>query len=112
MSKLLLGDEDFNQKCLPLLRNLVYDASSIRELGLAGQYYQDEEVLKKGIELNRIVLTHNWRHFRNLHVQYKTHPGIVACFQSADAEFLANRVHLYLSSLDDCRNTYHKVARG
>ena len=112
MSKLLLGDEDFNQKALPILQGLGYDVTSIQELGLDRQWFSDEQVLQLCIEQDRIGLTHNWRDFRKLHAKVGRHPGIVACFQTADFQFLADRIHQYLSKQETLRNTYHKLTKG
>ncbi|MEO0731862.1 MAG: DUF5615 family PIN-like protein [Bacteroidota bacterium] len=80
MKILSLGDEDFNHKVLAALSKVGYDVTSIKELGLDRKWYSDEEVLNTAIELGRIVLTHNKKHFIKLHRKIKYHPGIITCY--------------------------------
>ncbi|NJC27614.1 DUF5615 family PIN-like protein [Neolewinella antarctica] len=112
MIKFLLADEDFNQKVIPLLRDAGYDITSIKDLGLDRQWFSDNKVLELAIEKDRIILTHNWRDFKKLHAQVETHPGILACFQTSDYIFLAERIQQHLSEQETFRSTYHKLTKA
>jgi predicted nuclease of predicted toxin-antitoxin system len=59
---------------------------------LAGLGIPDEEVLAFAHADSRAVLTHNRKHFRNLHNAGLPHSGMVLCTEDTDLGSLAARV--------------------
>jgi predicted nuclease of predicted toxin-antitoxin system len=68
------------------------------EAGQAGQGIPDEAVLEFAHAQDRAILTHNRKHFRNLHKAGNPHGGLVLCTEDADFDALAFRIDLALSS--------------
>lgn len=112
MKLLLLGDEDFNHNVLERLKQEAYDVTSIKELGLDRQWFQDEDVLKKAIELNRVVLTHNKKHFIKLHRKVKIHTGIITCYQTTDYEGLVVKLLALFEKETEFENKLFRVYKG
>lgn len=76
----LLLDEDAGW--LDLKRALLVDGHDVaRSVDLLGQAAPDEEVLKKAIAENRIVITFNGRDFLALQPKYPDHPGMLLIYR-------------------------------
>jgi len=63
----LYADENFPYPTVEALRRLGHDVLTAGEAGQAGLGIADEEVLSSAHMDGRAVLTHNRKHFRNLH---------------------------------------------
>lgn len=102
---LLLADENFSLEVSIRLSELGHDVITLQELGLAGIKYPDEDVLEKGVELNRSILTFNRKDFIQLHKKNPTHAGIIICTFSMDGKRLAEKIHAALAEKDslDCQ---------
>lgn len=97
---LLLADENFSLEVSIRLSELGHDVITLQDLGLAGIKYPDEEVLQKGIELKRCILTFNRKDFLQLHKKNPTHAGIIICTFSMDGKRLAEKIHSVLEEKD------------
>ncbi len=98
----LFADEDFDYAVVQQLRALGHDVRTVQEAGKTGE--ADAGVLSFAVANGRAVITHNRRHFVNLHRRGGKHSGIIVCTRDSDAIALAGRVHqsiAKLASLDD-----------
>jgi hypothetical protein len=93
----LYADENFPHPTVDALRRLGHDVRTAAEAGQAGLGIPDEEVLVFAHADVRALLTHNRKHFRNLHKAGKPHSGMVLCTEDADFDSLAARVDQALS---------------
>jgi len=93
----LYADENFPYPTVEALRRLGHDVLTAGEAGQAGLGIADEEVLSSAHMDGRAVLTHNRKHFRNLHKAGIPHSGLVLCTEDPDFDSLAARVDLALS---------------
>ena len=84
------------------LRRLGHDVLTSREAGKANTAVPDAEVLAFAATNGRILLSHNRRHFLQLH-QRRTlpHAGIVVCTFDPDFAGLALRVQDAVTPLGD-----------
>jgi hypothetical protein len=73
----LYADENFPLPAVEALRRLGHDVLTAAEAGQAGQGIADDAVLTFAHALGRAVLTHNRKHFRNLHNAGSPHSGLV-----------------------------------
>jgi hypothetical protein len=89
----LYADENFHFAAVEELRRLGHDVLTAQEAGQAGQKIPDPAVLAYVTRLGRAVLTHNRRHFIQLHKQTPVHGGIVVCTTDTDFLALAQRIH-------------------
>jgi Domain of unknown function (DUF5615) len=94
----LYADENFPLPAVEALRQLGHDVLTAAEAGQAGQGIPDEAVLAYAHVLGRAVLTHNRKHFRNLHKAGHAHSGLILCTGDPDFEALASRVDAALAS--------------
>jgi len=90
----LYADENFPYPTVEALRRLGHDVVTAGEAGQAGLGI---EVLSSAHADGRAVLTHNRKHFRNLHKAGIPHSGVVLCTEDPDFDSLAARVDLALS---------------
>jgi hypothetical protein len=111
MKNSLLGDEDFDHIAVAYLKEWGYDVVTIQDLGLARIRFPDEAVLRKAIELDRVLLTHNRRHFMWLHKQNSAHAGIVVCTQTVDHPRLAEKIATQLERHDSIAGKLLRVYR-
>lgn len=93
----LFADENFPDPAVERLRNLGHDVLTIAEVNLAGLGIPDADVLAFAHADGRAVLTHNRKHFRNLHHAGWPHSGMVLCTEDTDFNALAVRVDQALS---------------
>ena len=57
-------------------------------------------------------MTHNRKHFRNLHKAGQSHSGMVLCTEDTDFDSLANRVDQTLSQVIDLTGQVIRVTRA
>ncbi len=76
------------------LRRLGHDVLTSHDAGKANAAVPDAEVLAFATAQNRILLSHNRRHFLQLHKRRTTsHSGIVLCTFDPDFSGQASRIH-------------------
>ena len=95
----LYADEDFSYPVVQRLRQLGHGVLTAHEAGQAGQGIKDEAVLVFATDAGRAILTFNRRHFVRLHLQVKSHEGIIVCTRDDDVTALADRIHQQLTSV-------------
>jgi hypothetical protein len=82
------------------LRLLGHDVLSSHEAGNANASIPDLEVLQFAADQNRILLSHNRRHFLRLHQQRReSHAGIILCTFDPDFAGQALRIHLAIAGV-------------
>ena len=97
----LFADENFPLPAVEALRRLGHDVLTVVEAGQAGQGITDAAVLAFAHALGRAVLTHNRKHFRNLHNAGHVHSGLVLCTEDADFAALGARIDAALAGAGD-----------
>jgi predicted nuclease of predicted toxin-antitoxin system len=94
------------------LRRLGHDVLTSMDAGNANASVPDAEVLAYATHEDRILLSHNRRHFLRLHVSRQGDPaGIVVCTVDPDFSRLALRIHAAVSAAGDMRNQLVRVNR-
>ena len=94
------------------LRRLGHDVLTSMDAGNANVSVPDSEVLAFAAHEDRMLLSHNRRHFLRLHVSRETdHAGIVVCTVDANFSQLALRIHAAVSAAGDMRNQLVRVNR-
>jgi hypothetical protein len=88
-----LADEDFDQRIAAHLRQQGHEVLTLGVLGLAAKGRHDEEILALATDSTRAVLTHNRRHFIQLHRASAQHAGIVISSHARDPAAQATRIH-------------------
>lgn len=84
------------------LRGLGHDVLTSLEAGNANASVPDPEVLAFAVSRRRILVTHNRRHFLQLHLRRsESHCGIVLCTFDADFTGLADRIDAAVKTLPD-----------
>jgi predicted nuclease of predicted toxin-antitoxin system len=92
------ADEDFPLGAVEELRRLGHDVLTAQDDGY--RHKEDKEVLARAHALNRIVLTHNRRHFERLDREGQPHSGILSATQDPHKEVeLAIRIHEKVAGL-------------
>ncbi len=94
----LYADENISQSVVNHLLMMGYDIVTVAERGKAGQKYPDDLVLQDAAAMGRVLVTHNRKDFRRLHMEGADHAGIVLCTQDHDARRLAARINAALSN--------------
>ena len=107
----LFADENFPNPTVEALRRLGHDVLTVADVNLAGLAIPDEQVLAFAHADGRAVLTHNRKHFRNLHNSGRPHSGIILCTEDADFNSLATRVNEALSEVDSLTTRVIRVTR-
>ncbi len=107
----LYADENFPYPTVVALRRLGHDVLTVREAGQAGLAIADEDVLSSAHADGRAVLTHNRKHFRDLHRAGIPHSGVVLCTDNPDFDSLAARVDLALSIIGELTGQLIRVTR-
>ena len=82
----LFADENFPNPTVEVLRQLGHDVLTVAESDLAGLGISDEEVLAFAHADGRAILTHNRKHFRNLHNAGRPHSGMVLFWKKPDRQ--------------------------
>jgi hypothetical protein len=108
---LLYANENFPLGVVQVLRELGHDVRTTAESGLAGRGTPDEGVLATAIREDRIVITHNRRHFIRLHSLNAEHAGIIVCTADTDAGALAGRIDAELRTKSDWHGQLGRVQR-
>jgi predicted nuclease of predicted toxin-antitoxin system len=107
----LYANENFPLDVVQVLRELGHDVQTTAESGFAGQGTPDEQVLATAISADRIVITHNRRHFIRLHSRNPEHAGIIVCTADTDFESLAGRIDVELRTKSDWHGQLGRVQR-
>jgi predicted nuclease of predicted toxin-antitoxin system len=108
----LLADENFPNPTVEGLRRLGHDERTVAEAGLAGLGIPDEEVLAFAHADGRAVLTHNRKHFRNLHKAGRPRSGMVLCTEEKEFDALAIQVDQALSQVIHVAGQVIRVIRA
>ena len=82
-----------------------------QEAGRAGQGISDDAVLADAAAADRVLLTQNRRDFIRLHNVGMPHAGIVVCTYDPDAERLARRIDVAVSTAGVLVRTLLRVNR-
>jgi predicted nuclease of predicted toxin-antitoxin system len=107
----LYADENFPKPAVDALRRLGHDVLTVAEAGHAGLGIPDEAVLVFAHADGRALLTHNRKHFRNLHRGGWPHSGIILCTEDTDFDSLAARIDQALSQVADVPGQVIRVTR-
>ena len=108
----LYANENFPLPCVEELRLLGHDVLTSSESGRANQAISDEQVLAFAATQQRVLITHNRRHFLKLHEQTSaTHAGIIVCTIDIDYAALAQRIDEALRQHDDHAGKLSRVNR-
>ena len=89
---LLYAAENFPRAAVEELRRLAHDVLTAEEDGRANRRVPDEDVLERGVELGRAVVTLNRVDFKRLHLRRPNHAGIVICTFDPDFAGRARRI--------------------
>ena len=108
----LFADENFPNPAVEGLRQLGHDVMTVAQADLAGLGIPDEEVLAFAHADGRAVLTHNRKHFRNLHNIGRPQSGMVLCTEDVDFNSLATRVDQALSQVAYLAGQVIRVTRA
>jgi len=90
----LYTNENVSHRVAERLRDRGHDVETVAEKGFSAR--PDEDVLAHALDTQRIIVTHNRRHFKALHNTCPDHFGILICSADADHEALAERIHACL----------------
>lgn len=107
----LYADENFLFPAVEALRRLGHDVLTAEEAGQAGHAIPDDAVLAYAHALSRAVLTHNRRHFRNLHYAGHAHSGLILCTEDVDFVALGSRIDAALASTGDPSGQLIRIIR-
>jgi Domain of unknown function (DUF5615) len=107
----LYADENFPLPAVEALRLLGHDVLTVAEAGQAGRGIPDEVVLAYAHVLGRAVLTHNRKHFRNLHNAGHAHSGLILCTEDTDFEALGSRIDAALVSAGNLSGQLIRITR-
>jgi hypothetical protein len=107
------SNENIALQVVTELRRLGHDVLTSLEAGNANDSVPDPEVLSFASSQQRILLTHNRRHFLQLHLRRtERHGGIVLCTFDADFTGQANRIDAAIAALPDCEDQLIRVNRS
>lgn len=107
----LYANENFPFPVVEQLRRLGHEVLTTHESGRAGQRISDRDVLAFAMTENRVLLTHNRRHFVRLHDEHLPHPGIIACTVDPDFVALATRVDAALRANPNLDGRLIRISR-
>jgi hypothetical protein len=107
----LYADENFPLPAVTALRKLGHDVVTAVDVGQAGQAIADLAVLGFAHALGRAVLTHNRKHFRNLHKAGHAHSGLVLCTEDLDFAALATRIDAAIVTAGDLSGQLLRITR-
>ncbi len=105
------ANENFPQPVVEELRKFSHDVLTVFETGKAGVSWSDRSVLEFAVSEDRVLLTMNRKHFRRLHTEVPTHPGIVLCTVDLDFVGQAERISEIVENTGDCRGQLLTVNR-
>ena len=106
----LYADENFPLAVVSLLRS-DHDVLTCQEAGQAGRKVPDEQVLAFAHGQGRALLTHNRKHFRNMHTARHPHGGIIICTEDRDVTALAVRIHQAINDAGSLDGKLIRVVR-
>jgi hypothetical protein len=89
----IYADENFPFSVVEQLRRLGHDVLTTYESGRAGERLPDDDMLDFAAGQQRVLLTHNRRHFVRLHGERPGHCGIIVCTIDPKSTALAHRIH-------------------
>lgn len=90
----LYADENIELQVVLELRRLGHDVLTSLDAGNANFAVPDPEVLQFATAEDRILISHNRRHFLRLHqARTEAHAGIVLCTFDPDSAGQAQRIH-------------------
>jgi hypothetical protein len=99
-------DEDVSILLAALLKSRHVHATTARDNNMLQR--ADADHLKKAVELNCVILTHNRGDFENLYAEYteqsKEHNGIIVLSRKRDVYDSARRVIRFLAAHPDISN--------
>lgn len=94
------------------LRRLGHDVLTSLEAGNANSAVPDYQVLGFALAESRILLSHNRRHFLQLHrTQNEEHAGMVLCTFDLDFRRQAQRIDAAVAAAPEMRNHLIRVNR-
>ena len=106
------ADENIALQVVMELRQLGHDILTSREAGKANSAVPDSEVLAFAAAEDRVLLSHNRRHFLQLHHRRtESHAGIVLCTFDPDFTGQAQRIQAAVGALPDTANQLIRVNR-
>jgi hypothetical protein len=106
------SNENFALPVVMELRRMGHDVLTSLDAGKANASVPDSEVLAFATSENRILLSHNRRHFLQLHRSRTTaHAGMVLCTFDLDFVALAQRIHEAVAAAGDMREGAIRVNR-
>jgi Domain of unknown function (DUF5615) len=106
------SNENFALQVVMELRRLGHDVLTSLDAGNANASVPDPEVLLFASFQQRILLTHNRRHFLQLHLRRKQrHCDIVLCTFDPDFTGQANRIDAAVKALPDCADQLIRINR-
>lgn len=106
------ANENIALQVVTELRRLGHDVLTSVEAGKANASVPDSEVLVFAAAEDRILLSHNRRHFLQLHRRRQAaHSGMVLCSFDPDYVALAERIHAAVEALPEMREQVIRVNR-
>ena len=106
------SDENVGLPVVLELRRLGHDVLTSLDAGMANASVPDSQVLAFAAAQNRIVLSHNRRHFLQLHRRTAgRHAGMVLCTFDPDFAGNAQRIHAAIESIPDMNGQLIRVNR-
>lgn len=107
------SNENVAAQLVNKLRESGHDVLRSFEAGKANAAVPDREVLAFAAAENRILVSHNRRHFLRLHQhRAEDHCGIVICSVDLDFEGQAERIHQAVIAAGEMKNKLVRVNRG
>lgn len=107
----LYSNENFPFPTVEELRRRGHDVLTTLESGRAGQRIPDDQVLEFANQAERILITLNRKHFKNLHNAGVSHFGIIVCTFDPDFVALAKRIDSALKASADAKGKLIRVNR-
>ena len=105
-------NENIASQVVNELRRLGHDVLTSLDAGRANASVPDSEVLSFAAAEHRILLSHNRRHFLNLHRQKTAdHSGIILCTFDPDFSRQAQRIHDKVPADSEILNQVLRVNR-
>ena len=106
------SNENIALQVVEELRRLGHDVLTSLDAGKANASVPDSEVLAFAAAQRRVLLSHNRRHFLNLH-RHRTadHAGIVLCTFDPDFSGQAQRIHDIVATASEISNQLFRVNR-
>jgi hypothetical protein len=109
---LFYSNENIALQVVMELRGLGHDVLTSLEAGNANASVPDPEVLAFASARQRILLTHNRRHFLHLHLRRtESHCGIVLCTFDADFIGQAHRIDAAVTALAESADQVIRINR-